>query len=147
MEISLLAECSCLSLDKLCSPRFGQFILLIQADPLKLNQFRQVSSVNYHLQAFLGDVLWSSGLCLGHSRTFRNLSQRPSSCMFQVVLLLKSEPSPQSEVMYNVEQVIYEDLSVFGCIYPSLKFPVPAAVLKQYEAATTMLQNMEDVIS
>lgn len=50
--------------------------------------------------------------------------------MFQVVLLLKSEPSPQSEVMYNVEQVIYEDLSVFGCIYPSLKFPVPAAVLK-----------------
>ena len=40
--------------------------------------------------------------------------------LLQGIVMLKDEVSPQSEVTFTLEQLFFKDLSVFGCIHPSL---------------------------
>ena len=44
--------------------------------------------------------------------------------MLRVIVLLKGEPLPQAEVACSLEHVFFKDLSVFGCIHPSLLLAV-----------------------
>ena len=63
--------------------------------------------------------LIKSELWLGHSRTFRDLSQSLCclGCVLRVVVLLEGEPSPKSEVLTALEKGFIKDLSVLCSVH------------------------------
>ncbi len=73
-------------------------ILHLTCSPLKLSQvgWRQMHVFRF-LQKYL--IGFELRLCLGHSRTFTELSISHSCCVFRFIILLEGEPSAQSEVL------------------------------------------------
>merc|ERR1712002_444701 len=73
---------------------------------------------------------FKSGLWLGHSRTFTELSLSHSCivlAVLRVIVLLEGEPSAQSEVLSALDQVFIKNISVLCSVQLSLNpLPVPA---------------------
>ena len=84
------------------TPVFGEFLPFFSANPFNLGQVGWGESLHSYFQVYpeMFD-LW-----LGHSRTFLHCL----GCALRVVVLLESEPSPQSEVLSTLEQVFIKDL-------------------------------------
>ena len=71
-------------------------------------------------------------------------------CVLKVVVLLKDEPSPQSEVKRALEQVFIQDVSVHCCIHVSLYPDYSPSSCRwktspQHDAATTMLHCRDGI--
>ena len=119
---------------KLGTPAFGEFLPFFSADPLKLrlDGERCWTAIFRSLQRCL--IGLKSGLWLGHSRTFKNLS-RSYSCVVLAVFLgslscwkVNLHPSLRSWVLwssFSSRISLYLDLFVFPSILTCL--PVPAA--------------------
>ena len=84
---------------KLGTPVFGEFHPFFSADPLKLCQVGWGASVHSYFK--VSPEMFKSGLWLGHSKTFRNLSRShscvvlasfPQSWVVSQSLLLKTSP-------------------------------------------------------
>ena len=75
-----------------------------------------MGSVGAQLFSGLSMIGFMSGLLPDHSRTFRDFFLKPLlrclGCVLRVIVLMESEPSPQSEVLSALEQVFIKDLSV-----------------------------------
>lgn len=86
-------------------------------DPLNLSQIGQGlnSRLRLSTQMFYGVQVWALA---GPVKCVLKPLQHCRSCMFWVVVVLKGEPSLQSEVVCKQEQVFFNNLSVFCRIYP-----------------------------
>ena len=67
-------------------------------------------------------------------------------CVLRIVVLLEGEPSPQSMVLSNLEQVFIKDLPVLCSVHLSLDpdyspSPCHQKTSSQHDAATTMLHR------
>ena len=81
---------------KFGTPVFGEFLPLISADPLKLHRYYQVSPEMF-------DQVQVRALA-GPLKDIQRLVLKPLLCVLRVVVLLKGETSPQSEVLSPLER-------------------------------------------
>ena len=120
---------------KLGTPIFGQFCPFLFAAPLKLHQVGWEVSVHSHFQIspemFNRILVWALAWPL---KDIHRVVLKPLlwylGCVLRVVVLLKDEPSPQSEVKSALEQVFIQDPGYIAAfIFPSIltSLPVPAA--------------------
>ena len=80
-----------LGYDTLCTPGFGDFLLFFSADPLKLCQVRWGPAIFRCLQRC--SIGFKSGLWLGHSGTFTELSLSHSCVALDVCITTHSSTS------------------------------------------------------
>ena len=112
---------------KLGTPLFGEFLPFFSADPLKLCQVGWGGSLHSYCQVYR-DVR-SAGPLKDIQRHVPKPLLHCLGCVLRVIVLLESEPLPQSEVLSTLEQVFIKDLSVLYSMFPTMLtcLPVPAA--------------------
>ena len=101
---------------KLGTPIFGQFCPFLFAAPLKLHQVGREAPVHSHFQMspemFNRIQVWALA---GPLKDIHRVALKPLlwylGCVVRVVVLLKDEPSPQSEIKSALEQVFIQDVS------------------------------------
>ena len=113
---------------KLGTPIFGQFCPFLFAAPLKLHQVGWEVSVRSHFQ-ISPEMFNRIKVCAlaGPLKDIHRVVLKPFfwyfGCVFRVVVLLKNEPSPQSEVKSALEQVHT------GCLCTLLQLAFPLSWL------------------
>ena len=106
------------------TPVFREFLLFFSADPLKLCQVGWGASLHSYFQVSpkrfdRGQV---RALAVPLKKIHRLVPKpllRCIGCEFRIVVLLDSEPSPQSEILGALEQVFIKGLSLC-CVHLSL---------------------------
>ena len=101
---------------KLGTPIFGQFCPFLFAAPLKLHQVGWEASVHSHFQIspemFNRIQVWTLA---GPHKDIHRVVLKPLlwylGCELRVIVLLKDEPAPQSEIKSALEQVFIQDVS------------------------------------
>ena len=100
-------------LGMLGTPVFGKFLPFFSACPLKLCQVSPEMFDRVQVWALAGPL-----------KDIQRLVLKPLlrclGCVLRVVVLLKGEPLPQSEVLSALEQVFIKDLSVLCSVHLSL---------------------------
>ena len=126
---------------KLGTSVFGEFLPLFSADSLRLCQVGWRASVQSYFQVspemFIRvQVRALSGSLKDIQRLVPKTLLRCLGCVLRVIVLLESEPSPQSEVLSSVDQVLYQ-VSLYTLLhsyFPSIltSLSVPAAEKHPY---------------
>ena len=100
---------------KFGTPVFGEFLAFFSADPVKLCQVGGEASLHSYFQVppqmFVVQAL--AGPLKDIQRPVQKPLLRCLDCVLSIVVLLESEPSPQSEVLSALEQVFIKDCCTF----------------------------------